>query len=225
MKILITSVLSVCLGIGCVMAQDTSKKEFLLSGDRPLSISGFGAPIVEFSSIEGDFAVSTGGGGAVLFNQNFFIGAYGMGSVSLNSGDVILQVRGADLSIETYSNLRRMFAHGGLWIGYVHNSNKAIHLAVSAKIGGGAAGYYDSYYREWHHNLGWDAVFVFTPQVEVEFNMTRWFKINVGAGYRLVSGVNETYTDVRGNEQPFFSNSDFSSPQASISLLFGGFGE
>ncbi len=224
MKIFITTFLFLCIGIGSVLAQDSGGREYLLSGDKPIFISGFGAPIVEFSTIEGDFAVSTGGGGAVLFNQSFFIGAYGLGSVSLNSADMVLQLRGTDLSIQTYSHLKRMFAHGGLWIGYIYNTSKAVHASVSAKIGGGAAGYYDSYYEEWHHNLGWDAVFVFTPQVEIEFNMTSWFKINLGAGYRLVSGINKTYIDLNGDERSFFSNSDFSSPQASISFLFGGFG-
>jgi len=219
----ITTVLSIGLMAGTVMAQDAEKREFIFGGDKPVSISGFGAPVVEFSSIDGDLAVSTGGGGAILFNQCFFIGGYGLGSVSLGPNDMTIQVRDFDMSVSTYSNLRRTFAHGGLWLGYIHHSEKVVHLAVSAKIGGGAVGYSDFNYHDWNAGLGWDAVFVFTPQVEVELNMMKWFKVNFGVGYRLVSGVNETYTDIDGNEQRFFDSNDFSSPQVSVSLLFGGF--
>lgn len=208
-----------------VNAQDVEKREFLFGGDKPLRISGFGAPIIEFSSVAGDFSVSTGGGGAVLFNQCFFIGGYGLGTVNTGPENFTLQIREFDLDIHTYTNLRRMFGHGGLWLGYIHNSHKAIHMAVSTKIGGGAVGYYDFDFNNWNTDLGWDAVFVFTPQVEIEMNLLKWFKVNVGVGYRLVSGINETYTNADGEEQSYFRSTDFSSPQASVSLMFGGFGK
>lgn len=221
---IITTVFLFGLMAATTKAQDAGKREFLLGGDRPVSISGFGAPIIEFSSIDGDLAVSTGGGGAVLFNQCFFVGAYGLGTVNPGPNNLSIQMRDFDLSVHTYSNLRRTFAHGGLWLGYIHNTDKMVHLALSTKIGGGAVGYFDSDFHSWDADLGWDVVFVFTPQVEVELNMTEWFKINLGVGYRFVSGVNETYTDIDGNERRFFDSGDFTSPQVSLSLLFGGFG-
>lgn len=220
-----TSLVFMGLISSVLQAQESEKREFLFGGEKPLKISGFGAPIIEFSSIAGDFAVSTGGGGAVLFNQCFFIGGYGLGSVSMGSQNLTIQVREFDLSVHTYSNLRRMFGHGGLWLGYIHNSHKAIHMAVSTKIGGGAVGYYDFDFNDWNADLGWDAVFVFTPQVEVELNMLKWMKVNLGVGYRFVSGVDETYIDIGGSERPYFNSDDFSSPQVSLSFLFGGFGK
>jgi hypothetical protein len=73
-----------------------------------------------------------------------------------------------------------------------------------------------------------DNVFVFTPQAEVEFNMARWFKVNLGIGYRLVTGTSLTYdaytTDLQyiGKEK-YFNNNEFSSFVGTVSLLFGGF--
>ena len=74
------------------------------------------------------------------------------------------------------------------------------------------------------HGIGVDGVFVFTPQLEVEMNIARWFKINIGAGYQMVTGVDKTYTNINNQEVNYYNSSDYNSPQASISFLFGGFG-
>ena len=65
--------------------------EFLLDGR--ISVSVFGGPIVEFSGINDDLAISSGGGGALLLNKRFFIGGYGLktrNNGSLSNGDVQL---------------------------------------------------------------------------------------------------------------------------------------
>jgi hypothetical protein len=194
---------------------------------KPVRISGFGGPIVEFSGVDGSFATSVGGGGAMILN-NFFIGGYGMGLATAHYKN-IATFDPYNSIFTDYSNQPINFGHGGFWIGGNIKPTEAIHLAFSAKIGWGSIGYMDEmnnyhYYKE----SIIDNVFVFTPQAEVEFNMARWFKVNLGVGYRMVAGTDLTYnvytTDlVYGGKEKYFENSEFSSFTGAISLLFGGF--
>lgn len=75
------------------MAQDDKPTQYLF-GNGKTTVNGFGAPIVQFWSKGGDFAVSSGGGGAVLINQTFFIGGYGMGMAT-------------EHNVENYANKRK----------------------------------------------------------------------------------------------------------------------
>ena len=66
-----------------------------------------------------------------------------------------------------------------------------------------------------------DRIFTITPQVEMELNMTKWFRINVGVGYRFVAGIDATYEQGE-NTVKFYEDSDFNSPVGTISFIFGG---
>ncbi len=58
--------------------QETKETQYLFQNDN-VSISGFGGFTTEFSTIQNEFAVLTGGGGAAIINQKFFFGGYGQG--------------------------------------------------------------------------------------------------------------------------------------------------
>ena len=66
-----------------------------------------------------------------------------------------------------------------------------------------------------------DRIFTILPQVEMELNLTEWFKINAGVGYRFVTGIDATYL-VDQNKVKYYNTGDFSSPVGTISLIFGG---
>ena len=53
--------------------------KYIFSGQGKTRVSGFGGPIMGFSAIGDEFAFFMGGGGAVLLNQTFYIGAFGEG--------------------------------------------------------------------------------------------------------------------------------------------------
>jgi hypothetical protein len=210
-----------------VLAQEETQPRYLLgNGTGKVYVSGFGAPIVGFSSMDGNFAVYTGGGGAVILNQTLYFGIYGMG--------LSTQHRYEDLTTDTgngtitYNDLHTHFGHGGLWIGYLHNSHKAVHFGLSSKFGWGAASLasqdYDSEYDYYYHQVITDQVFVVQPMFEAEFNLLKWFKINTGIGYQFVTGIDKTYKDLAGNSVKYFDSKDFNQPVLNISFLFGGFG-
>lgn len=198
-------------------AQQEENKEFnYLLAPGEYSFSGFGGFLLQFGNAEGSMAVYPGGGGALLINQKFFVGGYGLGLANTSFHNNV-EVEGV-----RYDRLRTNFGHGGFWLGYINHSEKLIHFGVSAKIGWGELALYDDRFDI--DNLDYlakDAVFVMTPQIEAEMNITQWFKINLGVGYQWVSGVNDhtyTHTDVQ-----IFEDKDFSTPQLSLGLLFGGF--
>ncbi len=214
--ILLLSIVFLCSST--LLSQEEKEMEYLLSGpDRP-SFSGFGGPFVDFSAVEGDFAVFVGGGGALLIGQTFYIGGYGEG---LATGHYRY-----DLSEVTHIDDPKIsLGHGGFWLGYINNSFKAIHPAASLKLGWGRISVYDDYYDYDPQNyVANDGIFVLIPQLEVEMNLTSWFKLNVGAGYRWMSGMDKQYQDLHGDMQDYYKSSDYSSPVGTISLLFGGFG-
>ncbi len=221
-RIILTS--AIVLSVILLKAQDEKPTQYIFGSKGKTTINGFGAPIVEFSSIGGTLAVSSGGGGAVLFNQTFYVGAYGMGlTTQLDvEGLVIMQSNG---DIVSYPAMRTVFGHGGFWLGYIHNRKEALHWGVSTKIGWGTIGLTDAEFDNNSHNkVGLDQVFVITPQIEMEMNITRWFKVNIGAGYRFVNNIDKTYINSNGDVVDFYQSSDFNSPQGTISFLFGGFG-
>lgn len=168
---------------------------YLSDGDWRLS--GFGAYMIEFSGINGEFGVSSGGGGALLVNQTFYLGGYGIGL----SNDVVYNNPDVQYNIS--------FGHGGLWVGYIFRSDQLLHLAASSKFGWGNLTLTD--FND--ATLDKDNIFVITPQIEGEVNVNRWFRVNVGLGYRYTAGITNNYVD----------DSAINGPVGTLSFQFGWF--
>lgn len=165
-------------------------------------VGGFGGPILEISQINGQVGADVGGGGALLLN-GFFLGGYGMGtefpSINITDG-------------ENQGAYDIKFKHGGLWLGYTQNPFKVAHLFFSTKLGWGRA----ELLSDTQDNIK-DRIFVITPEIGVEFNITSFFRIALTGGYRWVNGIE----DLPGG----LDNNEFSSPTGTITFSFGGFAE
>lgn len=166
---------------------------------RARVIGGFGGPLLEFGNIKGDYTPSVGGGGGLIID-NFFIGAYGVGSLDHLQYNI------------DNEDFRMDLAHGGLWLGYTPATFKIVHPYTSARIGWGFAEIRDDPFKI---NSNGDAIFVFTPELGVELNLTRFFRMSASAGYRLVSDVDQFDN---------LSNKDFSSFTGQLTFRFGWFG-
>ena len=80
MKKHVVLTLAILLGISQLYSQEQEEMKYLFSGaNNNISVSGFAGVFNEFSSFDNDFAFSMGGGAALLLNQKFYFGAYGMG--------------------------------------------------------------------------------------------------------------------------------------------------
>ena len=155
---------------------------------------------MQFTGVAGEFGFMMGGGGAVMLND-FYIGGYGLGLTN---------------SIPDYVNDnpsdRLYLGHGGFWLGYSLFGERPIHVSISSLIGWGEFGItqFDGYYPFIRDNI-----FVLVPTLEVELNLTRYFRIGVGATYNLYTMVNE---DLHG-----YRSSDLSAPGGFLSFKFGWF--
>jgi hypothetical protein len=191
---------------------------YLFQQNGHMVVSGFGGVLTTFSTITDEFAVTVGGGGAALFNNKFFIGGYGEG----------LSTEHYLRDLQNYNQMQLTFGHGGLWLGYIHNPHQLVHWNVNTKIGWGGVGLaYPGFVMDNSSMIMTDVVFVLSPQLEMEVNLFPWMKFTLGAGYRWVNGVNQTYEFITpsGNieNRPYFSSADFNSITINAGFLFGNF--
>ncbi|MCF8233182.1 MAG: hypothetical protein K9G67_04455 [Bacteroidales bacterium] len=209
-------------------AQEEDGMRYLFGpGDRDISISGFGGPFVGFTAMGDEFAVTSGGGGAVLFNQRFFVGGYGEGVASLHEEDLIIYSRTLGKNV-TYPDLKKNFGHGGFWIGYINKPHSVFHWGINSKFGFGAVTLNEGTFGSDHHDdFEYDNVFVISPELVFELNLLKWLRINVGVGYQYVAGINKEYEyqlpDGKTEYRKYFEPEDFSKPIGHISFLFGWF--
>ena len=88
--------------------------------------------------------------------------------------------------------------YGGLVLEYFINPSSLVNVSVKGLIGGGSTSW------NWE-----DPFFVAEPEVKVNLNVTEFFRIGFGGGYRFVSG-NRHDDRLRG-------------PSATVDLKFGVF--
>lgn len=207
MKKLFFSVIVLIVSIGCHAQgfgdeseidkySDPDKVQTVMNSITIKRISGFGGPTMSFTSINGEFAHMMGGGGGIILN-NLFLGGYGEGVTNT------LNVGGSS-SLTEFD-----FGHGGFWVGCEIARKKIVHPVISTRLGwGGISGYNENTRK----NID-DNVFVVIPSISAEINLTRFFKVNIGAEYRRTFNVN--ITDMNDN--------NFSSAGVYMNFLFGWF--
>ena len=198
LAIIITGILIYILPI---QAQDEEFKTiFQRDPDKPVFISGFGGPMMSFTSIDDHFAHLMGGGGGVIIN-NFFFGGYGLGLTT-------------SIPYKNEPEHSLDFGHGGLMCGVILGSNRPVHLSISSLFGWGSISETDPNIVGLD-NIASYPVFVVTPVVEVELNFSRFFKVGAGTSMSFVNGA--------GIEQTTYSVRDFAKPSAFLSFKFGWF--
>jgi len=185
-----------------INAQDREYKT-LVDFDQA-RISGQAGPFMQFTSVDGEFAHMMGGGGAILVGD-FWFGGYGLGLTNRIQVDV---TRYSEYRVGDNLNV----SHGGFWMGYSLFGDRPIHVAISTLVGWGQVGVG----QEYGYNIWQDGMFVVCPTLEVELNLTRFFRLGAGASYNL-------FTLVDPANIPGYSSSDFSSPGGFLSFKFGWF--
>ncbi|MFC1561196.1 hypothetical protein ACFL4V_01830 [Candidatus Latescibacterota bacterium] len=173
-----------------VMAQEKT----LISGE--IEHGGFGGPRYKLTQINGETVYISGGRGGWIINHMFVIGG---GGYSLQS-DIDVTLGTLSGGVKTEQKLD--FNYSGFEFEYIGKSDNTIHYTIYTLLGGGNVSCGET-----------DRVFVFEPAVNGELNVIKWFRINVGISYRLVTGL-----DISGLDE-----SDLSGIGASITLKFGIF--
>ena len=197
------------------LSASAQEQETLFSS--PIEHGGYGAAVAKMTPIRGEMALMVGGYGGWLINHQLMLGGGGYGLITniraSNDAEAAYSPYGERLYVE--------FGYGGFMLEYIMAPNKLVHLNVQALIGAGAVTYRDDWldgiygdnYDTKHYGRT-EALFVAEPAVNVELNVTEWFRISAGASYRFVTGANE----ITGIE-----NKDLSGPSGQFALKFGAF--
>jgi hypothetical protein len=186
----------ICMLILCIVRINAQDEEMqTLFGNRPLKITGFGGPFMNFTVLNGKFAYMMGGGGGIIIND-FMIGGYGIGLANT------LLIDNTDEEIS--------FGHGGFWIGYQLMPNKIVHPVIQVQLGWGSLNSKDRF-GDLLYNI--DKLFIITPIIEAEMNITRFLRIGIGGSYRIAAFTN--------NE--ILSAADLSGPGVNLAFKFGWF--
>ena len=196
MKNLIIILLVVILSYP-TMAQD----ETLISGE--VESGGYGAPIFKVGQITGTTGIFVGGQGGWIINHSFVLGGKGYGLAN-------------NVDIEGSQNLKLDFGCGGVLLEYIFSSEKLLHVGINTMIGAGGVcyaekDYSNDYEKEVDYNSS--SFFVLEPGINLDINVSSYFRIGAGVTYRYVSGV----------EYENLSNSDLSGVSAQILFKFGVF--
>jgi len=196
----------ICLTIAClclVQYSHAQEKDGEYLWDKEFSLSVLGGPMLEFSAVDSEFGVSIGGGGALIVNRAFFIGGYGLGL----SNEISRQDGNSSISLD--------YGHAGAWLGFMYDPSALMHFGASVKLGWGNV----TLTRPNGTEVGKDNLFLVTPQLEGNVNISRWFKVSAGLGYRLSNGFDLTINGIE------YNNDALSGPLGSLGFYFGWFGK
>ncbi len=148
-----------------------------------------------FSAIDGQFANFIGGYGGVLFQSDLLLGT---GAFAL--------LNGQSIDIENDASTARQLTYVGLVAERTFRSAKAIHVTANLLMGAGFIGEQNRLPGGGTYSIISRGAFVAEPTLNVEVNLTQWFRAGAGVGYRWVAD--------KGN---------YSAPSATLSLKFGKF--
>lgn len=197
-----------------VFAQDEVEDIETLFGSQEIEVNGWGGPEVKLCKYHGEWGVLLGGKGGTLLNKTFGIG--GAGYILMTSHELDNYIQNVSSYTERSSYLRDIY--GGLFLEYINSSNRVIHFTATALVGAGMAAYTESLrYSHHYDNDNWvdeaSAYFVFEPGLTVDINMTTYFRLSFGAGYRLISGL----------DLPVTESKDIGGLTAFVTFKFGDF--
>lgn len=172
--------------------------------------SGYGTLSTQYSKFNHEDAMFLGVYGGWMINHKLMLGLGGYGLVTSH--------KGFGINPETNEQNKLRMGYGGLMAEYTFSGNKAFHITANALIGAG--GISNGYEKKgssndddaWH-SVKSAAFFVAQPGLNIEANLTKWFRIAVGGSYRLIAG----------NSLNGISNKDMSAPAGNLSFKFGEF--
>lgn len=187
------------------LTTNASAQEQTLFGDEKVEHGGYGAMVAGATSVNNEFAVLMGGRGAWIINHSFAIGFGGYGLAN--------NIRGNNPG--PFGQPYVSFGYGGLDLEMILNSDDLVHFSIHSLFGGGSVGFRggldDDRFEMDEHDA--DMFFVLEPGINLDLNVTPWFRASAGVNYRYVSGVASGAA----------TNSSLAGSTATLSLRFGKF--
>lgn len=178
--------------------KDGEYQEYQSLFGNNISHGGYGGLSIGYTKIGADNALYSGFKGAWIVGHGIGIGIAGNGIVTELAADLIPN--------QEYSFISA--GYGGLLLEPILFGLKPVHISMPIIIGTGAVVFDYGNYNEMSYNDAlWRQFFVVEPALEIEMNVTRFFRMAVGASYRFTSDtdldvtvLNETYSVVGEND-------------------------
>ena len=183
--------------------------ETLFSKHR--SISGYGQFDLNTTKLLNQTGLILGGQGGIILDKMYQIGLGGYG--------ISTPIR---LEMQTPGNNYELVGgYGGLALGYIFKPTKPVHITLPLFLGIGGLDVIDSQViyspdQQWEDNsIERTMFYVVEPGAMLQLNITRFFRLAVGAGYRLTYGVNLDASGIK--------DEDTSGMSYNVSFKFGNF--
>jgi len=160
--------------------QEDQQMKTLMGGSN--TVGGYGAISIQYSQIEDRDAFVFGARGGIMMGHMVTLGIGGSGF--FNDGQYDSNT-GTDISIAG--------GYGGIFFEPVLMPNMPVHVAFPVMVGAGGIWVMTAHNDDWSDKFrseASDAYMVIEPGVEVELNVTRFFRFCIGGSYRYTSDVN-----------------------------------
>lgn len=149
---------------------------------------GYIAPEIKVGNVHEDVSMFIGGRMGFTFNRKFSVGlaAYGL---SNNSNFM-------DNRFSTTDPLRIGMVYGGLNMEYTLFSNSVIHFTVPVVVGATGVYVYEDdgdFFGNEYDEVENSAGFIVEPGVNVELNVFKFMRLDLGVGYRYVAETDLMY--------------------------------
>jgi len=167
--------LIILVGI-CLLASSAYAYDETMIGDNT-EVGGFFGVVSKNTQIKETFSLFIGGSAAFLVNHKW---AFGAGVYGVVNDLVPDEFKDKDLT-----KLRSYY--GGFIVEYIPWSEKVLHISIPILIGAGKIEY-EGAYLDSKTGEDSDIYFIVEPGLNLEFNVTRFWRMDLGASYRYVSG-------------------------------------
>ncbi len=165
-------------------------------------VGGFFDIVSKKTQVKDAFCLFIGGRVALLVNHHWAFGGGGYGVVNDPVPD--------GFGEEGLTKLRMYY--GGWTFEYFAWPDKVVHVTFPILIGAGKVEYKGSY-RDSETGEDSDTYFIMEPEINLEFNITRFWRMGLSASYRYVNGCD--LGDVTDN--------DLSGVAGNLTFRFGKF--
>ena len=171
-------------------------------------LGGYGEPFAGATTLNGDWGVMIGIKGGMLFNRKFGFGPIAKVNIGL------WEFQGNNLNFNDSANLELYMGSVGLFLEYHFKMEKKIHFSVPVNIMfGGVTINEDLGYMSEEEDMGFGkengsrnevesaGIFVIEPELNIDFNVAKFFIPSLKFGYRAVFGsqmVNVVDSDLSG---------------------------
>ncbi len=176
--------------LNTIVSRDTSKA---------LIIGGYGEPFGGYTMLNDDDGLMLGIKGGMMFNRKFGFGPIAKVNIGL------WEFQGNNLNLNDSANLELYMGSVGIFVEYVFKMEKKVHFSIPVNIMIGGIGINeDSGFKDDDQkpeNVESSGVFIIEPEINVDFNMAKFFIPSLKVGYRAVFGsqlVNVEDSDLSG---------------------------